>query len=80
MALWRSMNCCGQFCQDEPLKMRRLAEIFHVDVASLHELWMLCGADAGEVEERMEQDLALARTSVRIPLWARSMRDSRSCA
>lgn len=47
--------------QDEPLKMRRLAEIFHVDVASLHELWMLCGADAGEVEERMEQDLALAR-------------------
>lgn len=30
--------------QDEPLKMRRLAEIFHVDVASLHELWMLCGA------------------------------------
>lgn len=56
MALWRSMNCCGQFCQDEPLKMRRLAEIFHVDVASLHELWMLCGADAGEVEERMEQD------------------------
>lgn len=47
--------------QDEPLKMRRLAEIFHVDVASLHELWMLCGADADEVEARMEQDLSLAR-------------------
>ena len=47
--------------QDEPLKMRRLAEIFHVDVASLHELWMLCGADADEVEARMERDLSLAR-------------------
>ena len=47
--------------QDEPLKMRRLAEIFHVDVAALHEIWMLCGADSDEVELRMEQDLALAR-------------------
>ena len=47
--------------QDEPLKMRRLAEIFHVDVASVHELWMLCGVDAGEVKQRIEQDLALAR-------------------
>ena len=47
--------------QDEPLKMRRLAEIFHVDVAAVHELWMLCGVDAGEVGQRMEQDLALVR-------------------
>ncbi len=43
--------------QDEPLKMRRLADIFHVDVASLHEIWMLFGADAGN----MERDLLLAR-------------------
>lgn len=27
--------------QDEPLKMRRLAEIFRVDVASLHEMWIV---------------------------------------
>lgn len=47
--------------QDEPLKMRRLAEIFHIDVAAIHELWMLCGADPVEVESRMEQDLALVR-------------------
>lgn len=47
--------------QDEPLKMRRLADIFHVDVAAMHELWMLCGADADEVERRLEQDLALVR-------------------
>ena len=46
--------------QDEPLKMRRLAEIFHVDVASLHEIWILFGADAEATERRMEQDLALA--------------------
>ena len=26
--------------QDEPLKMHKLAEIFHVDVASLHEMWI----------------------------------------
>ena len=48
--------------QDEPLKMRRLAEIFHIDIASLHELWMLCGvSETAAVEERMEQDLELAR-------------------
>ncbi|MDO4266146.1 MAG: PucR family transcriptional regulator ligand-binding domain-containing protein [Eubacteriales bacterium] len=27
--------------QDEPVKMRRLADIFHIDVASLHEMWLL---------------------------------------
>ena len=34
--------------QDEPLKMRHLAEIFHVDVASLHEMWIVqsCAEDA----------------------------------
>lgn len=47
--------------QDEPLKMRRLAEIFHVDVASLHELWILCGANTNRVEARMEHNLSLAR-------------------
>lgn len=26
---------------DEPMKMRRLADIFHVDVASIHEMWIL---------------------------------------
>lgn len=29
--------------QDEPMKMRRLADIFHIDVASIHEMWILCG-------------------------------------
>ena len=31
--------------QDEPLKMRRLAEIFRVDVASLHEMWIVQSGD-----------------------------------
>ena len=31
--------------QDEPIKMRRLAEIFHIDVASIHEMWILSGGD-----------------------------------
>lgn len=47
--------------QDEPLKMRRLAEIFHVDIAAIHELWMLCGADPQQAERSMAQDLELAR-------------------
>lgn len=46
--------------QDEPLKMRRLAEIFHIDIAAIHELWMLCGGDAAAAERRMTQDLELA--------------------
>lgn len=29
--------------RDEPIKMRRLAEIFHIDVASIHEMWILYG-------------------------------------
>lgn len=30
--------------QDEPLKMRRLAEIFHVDIAAIHEMWLVQAA------------------------------------
>ncbi|MGI6109331.1 MAG: helix-turn-helix domain-containing protein, partial [Eubacteriaceae bacterium] len=29
--------------QDEPIRMRRLADIFHVDVASIHEMWIING-------------------------------------
>lgn len=29
--------------QDEPIKMRRLAELFRIDVASIHEMWILHG-------------------------------------
>ncbi len=32
--------------QDEPMKMRRLADIFHVDIASLNSMWLISGVDA----------------------------------
>lgn len=35
--------------QDEPLKTRRLAELFHIDIASLRALWILSPARAGEI-------------------------------
>ena len=42
--------------------MRRLGEIFHVDIPSIHELWMLCGVqNVQRVSDRLEQDLELAR-------------------
>ena len=57
--------------QDEPLKMRRLADIFHIDIAALHELWMLCGTlDPSLVEQRLEQDLTLARECADIAIGA----------
>lgn len=33
--------------QDEPIKMRRLAELFRIDVASIHEMWILHGESEG---------------------------------
>ena len=47
--------------QDEPLEDAPSGGDLSCRRASLYELWMLCGAVLGEVEERMEQDLALAR-------------------
>ena len=55
--------------QDEPLKMRRLAEIFHVDVAALHEIWMLCGLeDASDVS--IGQMTAAARQCAELVIGA----------
>ena len=55
--------------QDEPLKMRRLAEIFHVDVAALHEIWVLCGMeDASGVN--LEQMIAAARQCAELVIGA----------
>ena len=39
--------------QDEPLKMHRLAEIFHVDVASLHEMWIV-QSDSEDAKQRFQ--------------------------
>lgn len=40
--------------QDEPLKMRRLADIFHVDIASLNSMWLLSPDRAADRERLSE--------------------------
>lgn len=55
--------------QDEPLKMRRLAEIFHVDVAALHEIWMLCGMEDASVVS-MEQMTGAVRRCAGLAIGA----------
>ena len=51
--LWSSHHADVQISElvrailrDEPLKMRRLAELFHIDVESMHAMWVLQGEEA----------------------------------
>lgn len=37
--------------QDDPIKMRRLSDIFHIDVESIHEMWIVRGDG---IEQRLE--------------------------
>lgn len=55
--------------QDEPLRMRRLAGIFHIDIASIHELWLFCGTDAGKVKKHMKEYCELMRQYADTVLW-----------
>ena len=48
--------------QDEPLKMRRLAEIFHIDVAAIHNMWII-HSDNKE-ENPFSKDMIQAVTSL----------------
>lgn len=41
--------------QDEPIKMRRLSDIFHIDVESIHEMWILRGDD---LQKKIDQVLS----------------------
>lgn len=41
--------------RDEPIKMRRLADLFHIDIASIHSMWVLRIENA---EESQKQRLA----------------------
>ncbi len=47
--------------KDEPLKMRRLAEIFHIDVASIHTMWVLRGNDTEQRDRFIQMLPALVR-------------------
>lgn len=46
--------------QDEPMKMRQLARIFHIDVADINEMWILCCAE-GRQERFRREGLPLVR-------------------
>jgi len=37
--------------QDEPMKMRRLADIFHVDIASINSMWIISGEGRQDKEK-----------------------------
>ena len=48
--------------QDEPMKMRRLADIFHIDVASIHEMWIvgLAPFEGGDPPEELLKEAVRA--------------------
>lgn len=45
--------------QDDPIKMRRLSDIFHIDVESIHEMWIVRG---DELPKKMETICANLKT------------------
>ncbi len=46
--------------QDEPMKMRRLADIFHINVEKINEMWMVCGEESGS-SAYLQKELASLR-------------------
>lgn len=47
--------------QDEPMKMRRLAEIFRIDVEAIHEMWIVCGERESAVQY-LKKEMGSLRT------------------
>ncbi len=45
--------------RDEPIKMRRLGELFHIDVAALQEMWVLCPLEGEKEHEKNKNRLSL---------------------
>lgn len=61
VSLWSSSHAEVQVSElvrailrDEPLKMRRLADLFHIDVASIHSMWVLRRED--DQQTRFDQE------------------------
>ena len=46
--------------QDEPMKMRRLADIFHIHVAAIHEMWILDG-EKEDFAKYIKQEIQMLR-------------------
>ncbi len=47
--------------QDEPMKMRRLADIFRIRVEDIHEMWMICG-EKEESPVYLKKEIAALKT------------------
>jgi len=41
--------------QDDPIKMNRLADIFHINISEIHEMWILTGTRPSSVETLQEK-------------------------
>ena len=59
VSLWSSQHAEVQISElirailrDEPLKMRRLADLFHIDVSSIHSMWVLSIDKADEAQRQ----------------------------
>ena len=46
--------------QDEPIKMRRLADLFHINIAAIGEMWILTGTDGASIQ-RLARELDALR-------------------
>lgn len=73
VSLWSSKHAEIQISElirailrDEPLKMQRLADLFHIDVSSIHSMWVLRieNADAGRHPRYEAKALTLLRDSL----------------
>lgn len=67
-SLWSSQHAEVQVSEliraimrDEPLKMRRLAKLFHIDVASIRSMWVLRIDNADETQRQKFEKDVLAR-------------------
>ena len=50
--------------QDDPMKMRRLSDIFHIDIESIHEMWIVQGDKVSEnIESICESLKAYTKTA-----------------
>lgn len=51
--------------QDEPMKMRRLADIFHVDIASINSMWVISG-ETKEDKDRLPELIEAVRRDTEV--------------
>ena len=63
VSLWSSRHAEVQISElvraillDEPLKMRRLADLFHIDVSSIHSMWVLRIEAPDDMRQRQERE------------------------